>query len=147
MKYDESPCMIQFIFHRAACHLPPWVQSEYHSYTMLRFTARNDWQLDQRLLPFDLLATKAHVRGLGRIGALDEAEVTSLVVEIERIESEVEAGRFVLTEQHEDGHTAIEMELTQRLGETGKKVHLGRSRKCPFIQTGGCPLVPALSQR
>ena len=95
---------------------------------MLRFTARDDWQLDQRLLPFDLLATAAHVRGLGRIGALKEGEVATLVKELEGLAAEVRSGRFVLTEEHEDGHTAIEMELTSRLGDLGKKVHLGRSR-------------------
>ncbi len=95
---------------------------------MLRFTARDDWQLDQRLLPFDLLATKAHVRGLGRIGALSDEVVGALIRELDRLLDELDAGRFVLTDEHEDGHTAIETMLTERLGDAGKKVHLGRSR-------------------
>lgn len=95
---------------------------------MLRYTARDDWQLDQALLPFDLRASRAHVSGLARIGALAVAERDLLHGALEALEREVIAGSFVLGPDDEDGHTAIEAALTERLGDAGKRVHLGRSR-------------------
>ncbi len=131
-----APSPVRCVLHQANVqkdttsvkHSRLWDKGGAADADMLRFTARDDWQLDQRLLPFDLAATAAHVRGLGRIGTLSEVEVATLVKELERLAEEVREGRFVLTEEHEDGHTAIEMELTARLGDAGKKVHLGRSR-------------------
>lgn len=93
-----------------------------------RFTARDDWQLDARLLPHDLRASKAHVRGLGRVGALPSDEVDSIVAGLEGIEADLARGAFRIAEQLEDGHTAIEAALVERIGESGKRVHLGRSR-------------------
>ena len=95
---------------------------------MLRYTARDDWQLDQRLLAHDLRATVAHVRGLGRAGILTADEVALLVSELDAIAERERAGAFVLTDADEDGHTAIEVALVAKLGDVGKKVHTGRSR-------------------
>ncbi|WP_437638036.1 argininosuccinate lyase [Sorangium sp. So ce854] len=95
---------------------------------MLRYTSRDDWQLDQRLLAYDLRATIAHVRGLGRIGVLSEAERDALVRELEVLAAQNEAGELRLTEDDEDGHSAIEAALVARIGDAGKKVHTGRSR-------------------
>jgi argininosuccinate lyase len=95
---------------------------------MLRYTARDDYRLDQRLLAFDLRATLAHVRGLGRIGALTASEVQRLERAIEELIEQDRRGDFPLTEADEDGHTAIESALTRSLGDVGKKVHTGRSR-------------------
>lgn len=93
-----------------------------------RFTARDDWQLDTRLLPHDLRASKAHVRGLGRVGALPSEEVDRIVAGLEGIEEELARGAFHIAQELEDGHTAIEAALVERIGESGKRVHLGRSR-------------------
>lgn len=95
---------------------------------MMRYTARDDHKLDQRILAFDIRATAAHVRGLGRIGVLSGEEVEQLTSALAVLAAEEETGRFVLTERDEDGHTAIEMRLQERLGDIGKKVHTGRSR-------------------
>ncbi len=95
---------------------------------MMRYTARDDFRLDQRLLAFDIAATAAHVRGLGRIGVLSGDEAARLVEALDALAGENAAGRFLLTESDEDGHTAIEMRLQERLGDVGKKVHTGRSR-------------------
>jgi argininosuccinate lyase len=95
---------------------------------MMRYTARDDWQLDQRLLRHDLRATRAHVRGLGRIGVLSADETAALDRALADLEAEEAAGKFVLTHNDEDGHSAIEARLSERLGEAGKKVHTGRSR-------------------
>ena len=95
---------------------------------MLRYTARDDWQLDQRLLGYDLAATRAHVRGLGRIGVLSAADVAALEGELAALEARYAAGDFVLTEADEDGHSAIEAALVAKVGDAGKRVHTGRSR-------------------
>jgi argininosuccinate lyase len=95
---------------------------------MLRYTSRDDWKLDQRLLAYDLAATRAHVRGLRRIGVLTDAELSAMEDALEDLVRKNEAGQLVLTEADEDGHTAIEGELVAKLGDTGKKVHTGRSR-------------------
>lgn len=105
-----------------------WSKGAVSDAEMLRYTARDDATLDRELLPFDLRASIAHVRALGRIGALTESEAGALVGALEELTRELAEGRFGIAPDLEDGHTAIELELTRRLGETGKRVHLGRSR-------------------
>lgn len=95
---------------------------------MMRYTARDDWQLDQRLLAYDLLATAAHVRGLCRIGVLTTDELALMEAAIDELVQTNAAGKLVLTEDDEDGHSAIEASLINKLGDVGKKVHTGRSR-------------------
>ncbi|HVK69543.1 MAG TPA: lyase family protein, partial [Polyangium sp.] len=95
---------------------------------MLRYTSRDDWKLDQRLLAYDLVATRAHVRGLRRIGVLSEGELDAMEHALTELVRRNDAGELVLTEADEDGHTAIESALVSMLGDTGKKVHTGRSR-------------------
>jgi len=84
--------------------------------------------LDRELFPFDIRATAAHVKGLARIGILDDAESAQLVALLDELLDEFVAGRFVLDQRYEDGHSAIEMFLTERSGDLGAKVHTGRSR-------------------
>src|SRR5262245_61338651 len=95
---------------------------------MMRYTARDDWRLDQRLLPYDLIATRAHVRGLARIGVVAAGELAAIEREIAELERRTAAGEMLLTEADEDCHSAIEAALVAALGEPGKKVHTGRSR-------------------
>ncbi|MSP25590.1 MAG: argininosuccinate lyase [Myxococcales bacterium] len=107
---------------------PLWDKGGVSDAEMMRYTARDDWQLDQRLLRYDLLATAAHVRGLGRIGVLTADEVDRMTGAIDALSEECARGELVLTIADEDGHSAIEARLTQSLGELGKKIHTGRSR-------------------
>ncbi len=95
---------------------------------MMRYTARDDWRLDQRLLAYDVAATRAHVNGLCRIGVLAADEGARMVSALDALAAEVRRGDLVLTEADEDGHSAIEARLIALLGDTGKKVHTGRSR-------------------
>jgi len=95
---------------------------------MMRYTARDDWQLDQNLLPHDLRATRAHVRGLARVGIVGPEELSQLEVALDELELRCDAGTFRVTESDEDCHSAIEAALVSKLGEAGKKVHTGRSR-------------------
>lgn len=95
---------------------------------IMRFLAGEDVVADRALLPYDVAATAAHVAGLGRIGVLSVADATCLRDELARLADDIVAGRFVLDDRYEDGHTAIEARLTERLGDLGKRVHAGRSR-------------------
>lgn len=92
------------------------------------FTAGEDVILDRHLFPFDIRATAAHVRGLQRIGIVSDGECDALCAALADLEAEFEAGDFVLDERYEDGHSAIEMYLTERTGAAGARVHTGRSR-------------------
>ena len=93
-----------------------------------QFLAGDDVRLDRVLLPFDIRATIAHVRGLAAIGLLVPEDAQALEDGLVALAREVETGTFVLDERFEDGHTAIEHMLTERLGPLGGRVHLGRSR-------------------
>ena len=84
--------------------------------------------LDRALFLADIRASRAHVRGLAGVGVLPVAEAQAIDVELDALAADFEAGRFVLDDRHEDGHSAIEAFLVERLGDVGKKVHTGRSR-------------------
>lgn len=92
------------------------------------YLAGEDVKLDAYLLPFDIEATIAHVRGLASIKAITDRECQTLVESLQELNTLHERGEFVLDERFEDGHGAIEAFLSERLGEVGRKVHLGRSR-------------------
>jgi argininosuccinate lyase len=95
--------------------------------TITQFLAGEDVVLDRELFPFDIEATVAHVRGLARIGILGETESNRLVELLQELLQEFEAGQFALDERYEDGHSAIEIYLTDKAGEAGAKVHTGRA--------------------
>ena len=95
---------------------------------MLRLTVGRDPDLDLHLVPWDCLASAAWAEMLAGIGVLDEEECATLVDELRAIAADTEAGRFVIELEQEDGHTAIENRLRERLGEAGDKIHTGRSR-------------------
>jgi len=92
------------------------------------FTIGNDPALDQELIPFDCLATIAHVTMLKEIGILGADETEQLIVALNELIILHGHGQFQIQPNQEDGHTAIEEFLTGRLGDAGKKVHTGRSR-------------------
>jgi argininosuccinate lyase len=92
------------------------------------FTIGNDPVLDHELIPFDCQATIAHVTMLREIGILTPEEGGQLTASLEELVSLHAAGKFHIRPDQEDGHTAIEEFLTGRHGDTGKKVHTGRSR-------------------
>ncbi len=96
--------------------------------TIMEFMAGEDVVLDRELFPFDIDATAAHVRGLSRIGIVSAEESNSLCQLLEQLKGEFESGDFVLDDRYEDGHSAIEMYLTEKTGDTGARVHTGRSR-------------------
>ena len=93
-----------------------------------RFLAGDDVVLDREFFLHDIAASRAHAEGLHRIGILSAQELDGLVRELGMLAEDFLAGRFVLDENYEDGHSAIEARLTERLGDTGRKIHTGRSR-------------------
>jgi len=103
-------------------------QGEGPGEAVMRFLAGEDVVLDQQLIDFDITASQAHVRGLGEIGMLDKEETRKLVDGLESIRNDLAAGALVLDARFEDGHSALETWLTERVGPLGGKVHTGRSR-------------------
>ena len=95
---------------------------------IMRFLAGGDVLLDREFFLHDIAASKAHVEGLANIGVLGGDEPAVLKRELEALAEDFRVGAFVLDEHYEDGHSAIEARLTERLGEVGRKVHTGRSR-------------------
>ncbi|HJT75210.1 MAG TPA: argininosuccinate lyase, partial [Chitinophaga sp.] len=93
-----------------------------------RFTVGKDREMDAYLAPFDVLGSLAHITMLQSIDLLTAEELTVLQKELKQIYKEIEAGSFILEEGVEDIHSQVEMLLTRRLGEVGKKIHSGRSR-------------------
>ena len=93
-----------------------------------KFTVGQDRILDLRLAKYDVQGSRAHIRMLESIGLLQRDEFERLDEGLEAIASEIEAGRFSLAPDVEDIHSQVELLLTERLGEIGKKIHAGRSR-------------------
>lgn len=96
--------------------------------SVMRFLAGEDIVLDRELLVYDIAASKAHANGLATIAVLTQSEVRSICGALDELKRLWESGTFILDERFEDGHSAIESFLTDKLGPLGAKVHLGRSR-------------------
>lgn len=92
------------------------------------YTVGDDYKKDQRLLPYDIQASKAHGQMLASIGVFTKAEFKKLEAELDKLLKLWENHEFVIEQNQEDGHTAIEQYLTDKLGPIGKKLHSGRSR-------------------
>ena len=92
------------------------------------FTVGNDRKLDMRLARYDVLGSKAHIKMLESIGLLAADELEVLTKGLDSILEEIERGEFILEDDVEDIHSQVELLLTRRLGDIGKKIHSGRSR-------------------
>ena len=92
------------------------------------FLAGDDVILDREFFLHDIAASKAHAQGLQRIGILSADELAGLSRELDALAADFRSGAFVLDERYEDGHSAIEVRLAERLGDTGRRIHTGRSR-------------------
>jgi argininosuccinate lyase len=92
------------------------------------FTVGKDRELDLYLAKFDVLGSMAHAKMLQKIGLLEKAELDQLLVEMKAIYKNADQGNFIIEEGVEDVHSQVEAMLTRKLGDTGKKIHSGRSR-------------------
>jgi len=93
-----------------------------------RFTIGKDREMDLYLAKADVIGSIAHGTMLESIGLLTSGELQQLLVELRSIYTDIESGRFIIEEGVEDVHSQIELLLTGKLGDTGKKIHSGRSR-------------------
>lgn len=98
-----------------------------------RFTVGDDYLLDLALVEPDCIASAAHARMLAKIGILKPDQADKLVAELAAIIDDVHAGKFTITPEQEDCHTAIENRLTEKLDDLGKRIHAARSRNDQVI--------------
>ncbi len=96
--------------------------------TIEEFTVGKDRELDMKLAQFDVLGSIAHVKMLQSIQLLSNSEENKLVSELIQIFKLVKEGNFIIEDGVEDIHSQVELMLTRKLGDTGKKIHSGRSR-------------------
>ncbi|MEZ4840721.1 MAG: argininosuccinate lyase [Flavobacteriaceae bacterium] len=92
------------------------------------FTVGNDRELDLILAKYDVIGSLAHANMLHSIGILSDEEIKSLRKELNNILIAIEDGEFTIEDSFEDVHSKVEFLLTEKLGDTGKKIHTARSR-------------------
>jgi len=92
------------------------------------FTVGKDRELDLWLAKYDILGSLAHIEMLESINLLEEEELSQLQVELKRLYKKAVKGDFIIEDGIEDVHSQVELLLTQKLGDIGKKIHSGRSR-------------------
>jgi argininosuccinate lyase len=95
---------------------------------VLRYTAGEDHQLDNRLVSYDARASIAHAHMLNKQGLLSDDDFKKIEHGLIEIAAAHSRGEWRVTLEHEDGQTALETLLTAKIGDAGKRVHLGRSR-------------------
>src|SRR5688572_25660786 len=105
-----------------------WQKDKDSLQEVTRFTVGQDREMDLYLAAFDVLGSLAHIQMLQSIGLLTNAELKTLSAELKNIFKKIEQGAFKMEEGSEDVHSQIELELTKKLGDVGKKIHSGRSR-------------------
>ncbi len=93
-----------------------------------KVTVGNDRELDHQLAAFDVLGSLAHTRMLQSIGLMDSQDLEQVQTGLKQIFQEVQEGKFSIEENVEDVHSQVELLLTRRIGDAGKKIHSGRSR-------------------
>ncbi len=92
------------------------------------FTVGSDRELDLVIAKYDVLASKAHAKMLAKIGLISQQEADSLTAALDTIGEEIQKGHFTIEDSFEDVHSKIEFLLTEKLGDTGKRIHTARSR-------------------
>ena len=105
-----------------------WEKSVQVDRDVERFTVGKDREMDLYLAPFDILGSLAHISMLQSIGLLTAEELKQLTEELRNIYRDTETGKFLIEEGVEDVHSQVELLLTRKLGDIGKKIHSGRSR-------------------
>jgi argininosuccinate lyase len=93
-----------------------------------KFTVGRDREMDLCLAKYDVLGSMAHIRMLESVGLLQADELEVLLIVLKEIHQTIERGTFVIEDDVEDVHSQVELLLTRKLGDVGKKIHSGRSR-------------------
>jgi argininosuccinate lyase len=105
-----------------------WEKSTQVNAKIEAFTIGSDREMDVFLAKYDVLGSMAHIRMLESVGLLRKDELVSLLKELKNIYLLAEEGKFTIESGVEDVHSQVEMLLTNKLGDMGKKIHSGRSR-------------------
>lgn len=105
-----------------------WDKGEKLNVRVHRFTVGDDPQVDRALVESDLIASAAHAKMLLSQGLLTKEDCRALLSELSRIAETNRQGKFSISEELEDCHTAIESTLVEKVGEAGRRIHTGRSR-------------------
>ena len=105
-----------------------WEKSVQVNEEIDRFTVGHDREMDLYLAKHDVLGSMAHITMLESIGLLTSDELSTLLEELKNIYATIEKGNFVIEDGIEDVHSQVELMLTRKLGDVGKKIHSGRSR-------------------
>lgn len=105
-----------------------WEKSTTVDHDVETYTVGLDREMDLYLAKYDVLGSMAHIRMLQSIGLLTAEELEQLTAGLRDIYKTIEAGEFEIEENIEDVHSQVELMLTRRLGDIGKKIHSGRSR-------------------
>ena len=95
---------------------------------VLRYTAGEDHRLDARLVPYDVRGSIAHAEMLTAVGLLSADDCTNICIGLAELEKAFAEGEWEITLDDEDVHTALETRLTEKIGDAGGRLHLGRSR-------------------
>ena len=93
-----------------------------------QFTVGRDREMDVYLAKYDVLGSMAHIRMLQSVGLLEKEELESLLAELKEIYHTADKNEFIIEDGVEDVHSQVELMLTKKLGDIGKKIHSGRSR-------------------
>lgn len=93
-----------------------------------KYTVGTDYIFDAKLMPYDIQATKAHAKGLQKIGIFKAPEIKKIISNLNRLEKDFKKGRIKIESKDEDCHTVIENYLTKKIKKLGQKIHTGRSR-------------------
>ncbi len=105
-----------------------WTKNVSMTKEIEKFTVGRDREMDLYLAKYDVLGSMAHITMLQSIDLLTADELKVLLKELKAIYQQAERGEFVIEEGVEDVHSQVEMLLTRKLGDIGKKIHSGRSR-------------------
>jgi argininosuccinate lyase len=105
-----------------------WQKNTTTSSSVEQFTVGKDREFDLMLAPFDVLGSIAHAKMLATVGLLTKEEAAELVSALQEIHQSVQDNSFTINADVEDVHSQVELLLTQKLGDTGKKIHSARSR-------------------
>lgn len=105
-----------------------WQKSVTVNELVENFTVGRDREFDEQMAAFDVLGSLAHTRMLQSIELMDQSDLNLVQKELKSIYKDIQAGNFSIGEGVEDVHSQVELLLTQRIGDAGKKIHSGRSR-------------------
>ena len=128
LTFDLSPFTFKFFPPISKIIMKLWQKDTDVNKAVENFTVGRDKEFDEMLAPFDVLGNIAHARMLASVGLLSNEEATALCDELKNIYGQIQNGAFTIQPGIEDVHSQIEFLLTQKLGDTGKKIHSARSR-------------------